>query len=122
MNLLDPAELAQVQALAQSGMSGTATILVRSVVVTDDGQESVWATSGDDVVCWVREMISQGADLGAIAGAVGIGILVSIRVPVGTAVASGDRIAVGSTIYDVQHSNQEDTYPVWVNCICRTIE
>lgn len=122
MSLLSAAELAEIRSLAESGMASTATILTRAVIETDNGTESVWATSGDDVACWVYEMTPNSAELAAISGAIGIGELFSIRVPVGTAVTSGDRIAVGSTIYDVQHTNDADTYGPWLNCACRTVE
>lgn len=122
MPLLAASELAAIQSVAQEGMTGLATILTRATVVTADGQESVWATSGIDVKCWVYESTPGGATLGAIAGGVALSEVFSIRFPVGTAVDSGDRIAIGSTIYDVQHTNSDDTYPAWLECACRLVE
>ncbi len=122
MSLLSAEELGAIQSLAQSGMSGTATILVRAIVETEDGQESVWATNGEDVACWVYENTSAGATLGAISGAVGISEQFSIRLPVGSDAHTGDELAVGSTIYSIQHTNSDDSYPAWLNCACRTIE
>lgn len=117
--LLDPSELAQLQSIGQSGMSGTAMILTRITVETDDGQESQWATVGDEVPCWVYEITSSGTALHAIAGAVDLVELFTIRLPVGSPVASGDQLAVGSKVYMVEHTNDEDTYPVWLTCTCR---
>lgn len=122
MSLLSPSELAEIRSLAQSGMAGAATILVRSTIETENGTESVWATSGDDVACWVYELTGNGAELRGISGAVAIPENFSIRVPIGTEVAGGDRIAVGSRMYDVQNTNAQDTYGVWLNCICRIVE
>lgn len=122
MTLLEPSELFEIRGLAESGMASTATILTRAVVETEDGQESVWATVGDDVACWVRQITGDASTLGNIAGAVGISQLVNIRMPIGTEVSSGDRIAIGSTIYDAQAANIDDTYGVWVEMACRTIE
>lgn len=119
MVLITPSEMAAIQAIGLSGMQSTAIILTRAIVQTDDGQENVWATSSLDIPCWVREVTSPGRDLGSIAGAVNLVEEFLIRVPVGTEVRSGDRIVVGETTYDVQHSNNEDTYPDWLQCSCR---
>ncbi len=121
MGLLTQAELLAIQSVAESGMIGTATILTRSTVETPDGQQSVWADNGD-VPCWVKEMAGTSATLGAIAGAVGMSEPFSIRVPVGSDVHSGDQLAVGSTLYLVQHANNDDTYPAWLMCACRPAE
>lgn len=121
MSLLSTGEMAEVQALARSGMTGVATILTHEAIETENGQESAWVT-GDDVPCWVRELTGAATTLGAISGAVGIGETFSIRLPVGSAVNGGDRLAVGSTIYDVQHVNTDDTYPVWADCACRVVD
>lgn len=121
MTLLDPAELAEIRGYAESGMTSEATILVRSIIETADGTESVWAT-GDTVPCWVKEITGQGATLGGIAGAVGIGETFSIRLPVGSDAGSGDQLAIGSTIYMIQHTNADDTYAPWLVCICRTVD
>lgn len=122
MSLISPAELAEIQSIARSGMTSTATILVRSTLVTDDGQESVWATSGDDVPCWVHQITPDAGTLSGISGAVGISQTVNIRVPVTTVVTPGDRIAVGSTVYDVQSMNDSDTYPAFLEVACRVIQ
>jgi len=119
VTLLPPGALAQIQAIARSGMTGTATILTRITVETPDGQESHWATSGPDVPCWVHEITPDGKALGALSGAIDLIEVFQIRVPVGTAVTTGDRIAVGSTLYDVQHTNDQDTYPAWLSLACR---
>lgn len=122
MTLLTASELAEVRALAESGMASTATILTRAVIETDDGQESVWAQVGEDVNCWVRQITGDASTLGNIAGAVGISQLVNIRFAVGTPVSSGDRIVVGSVIYDAQAANESDSYGVWLEMAGRTID
>ena len=122
MSLLEPSELLEIQSLARSGMTGTATILVRSIVETEDGQESVWATNGDDVACWVYERTPDSTTLGALSGAVAIAEQFSIRVPLGSDVHAGDQLAIGDVIYSVQTTNAQDSYPAWLNCACRAIE
>lgn len=122
MSLLLPSELLEIQSLANSGMASTATILTRAVIETADGQENVWATVGEDVSCWVKQITGDSQTLGNIAGAVGIAQLVNIRFAVGTPVSSGDRIAIGSTIYDAQAANTDDTFGVWLEMACRTID
>jgi hypothetical protein len=122
MSLLTASELGAIQQLAEQGMDSLATILTRSVIETDDGQESVWATSGIDVPCWVYQQTPIGGTLGAVAGAVGISQTFSIRMPIGTAVESGDRIIVGTTDYLVEQTNSESTIAPWLVCGCRTLE
>lgn len=119
MELLSASELGAIQSVAQSGMASTAIVLVRSVIETDDGQESVWATSGIDVPCWVHEFTPAGQDIGGVSGAVALVELFSIRLPVGTEISSGDHIVVGSLTYIVEHTNDADTYPAWLDCSCR---
>lgn len=122
MTLLDPSELAEVRAYAESGMTSTAMILRRTTIQTDNGLESVWATVGDEVPCWVKEITAASTELGAVSGAVAVTETFSVRLPVGTEVYSGDELGVGSTIYSVQHVNDEDTYGVWLNCACRVVD
>jgi hypothetical protein len=121
MALVSDSEMAALRGLAESGMVTEVTILVRATVVTDDGQENVWAT-GDTVNGWLYEVTPMGTALGAIAGAVGITETFSLRVPVGTAVNSGDHVAIGSTIYTVQHTNADNTYSPWVVMSVKVVE
>ena len=122
MTLTSPAELAAIQSIARSGMTGTATVLTRAVIETDNGQESVWAQVGEDVECWVYESTPGGATLGAIAGALGISEIFSIRVPIGTSVFSGDHLIVNAKTFNVEHTNSDSTYPAWFECSCRQVE
>lgn len=122
MTLISPSELLAIQSIAESGMTGTATILTRATVETANGQESVWATVGEDVPCWVKQVTGDSALLGAISGGVGIGQVFNVRVPIGSAVNSGDELAIGSIIYSVESQNQSDTYPAWLECNVRTVE
>lgn len=119
MTLLTASELASIQAVAESGMAGTATILTSAIVETDDGQETVWATVGEDVPCWVKENTGPSATLGALAGGVGISEPFLIRLPVGSQAFSGDKLAIGTALYLIQHANNDDTYAPWLVCACR---
>lgn len=120
MSLISPSELAAIQAVGRSGMTSTAIILTRATVQTDDGQASVWATSAVDVPCWVVGVTPNSATLGDVAGAVDLIQTFVIRLPVGTAVESGDQIVVGAKSYMVEQTNNEDTYPDWLSCSCRS--
>lgn len=122
MSLISPSELAAIQSVARSGMVGSASILTRATVVTDDGQESIWATSQIDVECWVYEATPLSGTLGSIAGAAGLAEQFSIRLPIGTAVYAGDQIGTAGKVYQVQSTNADSTYPAWLNCACRLIE
>lgn len=117
--LLDPSELAELQSIGLSAMTGTATVLRRITVVTDDGQQTEWATVGDEVACWVYEVTSSGTALHAISGAVDLVELFTIRMPVGTPAESGDHLVVGSKTFMIEHTNDDDTYPNWLICTCR---
>lgn len=122
MGLLTASELAAVRGIAESGMTSTCSILTRATVVTDDGQHSVWATSALDVPCWVKQITGDASTLGAVAGGIGISQLVNIRLPIGTDVHADDQIAVGSTIYQAQAANNDDTYGPWLEMAARAIE
>ncbi len=122
MSLLSASELAAIQGIARQGMDSLATILTRITVETDDGQESVWATAGLDVACWVYQATPLGGTLGAISGAVGISQTFSIRMPIGTPVEVADHILVGSVTYVVEQTNVESTIAPWLVAGCRTLE
>jgi hypothetical protein len=122
MPLLSASELAAIQSVARSGMESSASILTRETLVTDDGQQSVWATSQTDVPCWIYEATPISATVGNISGGVGLAEQFSIRMPVGTEVYAGDQIGVTGKVYQVQSTNADSTYPAWLNCACRMIE
>lgn len=122
MSLISVDELLAIQEVAESGMSGEATILKRVTIETANGLESVWAQSGESVSCWLYQQTGPGNMLGAISGAIAEAQNFSIRVPVGTDVDSGDEIAIGSTIYSVQNTNAGETYSPWLDCTCRIVE
>ena len=121
MTLLSAAELASIQSLAESGMAGTATILTQTTVETVDGQESVWATVGFDVPVWVYQATAVSGTIGALAGGVAISQTFSVRVPVGTAVESGDHLIVDGVTYIVESTSQSSTYRPWLECGCRVL-
>ncbi len=122
MTLISASELAAIQTVAQSGMQSSASILTRATLETPDGQQSVWATSALDVPCWVKQITGDASILGAVSGAIAIGQLVNIRVPIGTDVSAGDYIIVDTITYTVQAGNQSDTYPAWWEYACRVLE
>lgn len=119
MSLLSSAELAAIQSLGQSGMISTAAVLKRATVVTDNGQESVWATSALDVACWVVGVTPNSATLGNVAGAIDLIQTFVVRLPIGTDANSGDQLAIGGKIYVVEQTSNEDTFPNWLSCSCR---
>lgn len=122
MPLLTTSQMNAIRAVAESGMTTRCSILTRAIVQTDDGQESVWATTYTDVPCWVYQSPGPGGDLGEIAGAVAISEPLIIRVSVTTNVNSGDMIAINSLIYNVQYTNADSTYSPWIACAVRVIE
>lgn len=121
MTLITASELGALQAIAESGMTMSATVLVRSVIETDDGQENVWAT-GDTLDAWLYEITAMTGTLSSIAGAVGINETFSLRVPVGSNIHSGDHVAIGPDIYNVQHTNEQSTYKAWLICALKLVE
>lgn len=122
MSLISATELAAIQSLAESGMTSSATILTRATVETDDGQESVWATSATNVPCWVHHATPTSATLGALAGGVEIAQTFAIRFAVGTEVYPADHIVVGSVTYVVESTNISATVAPWLVCGCRTLD
>ena len=60
-------------------MTGTATILRRTITTTDNGPETTWATVGANVPCWIYEVTPVTATVGAVSGAIDLAEVFSIR-------------------------------------------
>lgn len=120
--LISDAELNALRGIAESGMrDAVATVLARSSVETDDGQETVWATSGPTVNGWIYEVTATSAVIGVIAGQLGLAEVSHFRAPVNTVIHSGDHLLIDGITYTVEHTNEESTYKVWLDCAVRAL-
>lgn len=123
MSLISDSELAALQGLAESGMTATVAIYNRTTEVTDDGQASVYpSTASSTVLGWLYEMTGNGAQLGILDGAEGISELFRLMVPIGTTLASGDKVVISGRTFIVQHTNLGDTYPTSLKAYLRSVE
>lgn len=122
MTLISAAELSAIQAVAESGMN---TAVYIQHPVTDHDDENGWVTiyeeEGTPVLGWLYEFTPSGATLGVIAGQMGLSEGVWLRVPIGTNISSGDRARIGSSVFTVEHTNEDSTYRPWIACAVRII-
>ncbi len=121
MSLISQTELRGLQVIAESGMTQTATVLRQIILETDDGQEQVWATVGNDTPCWVFQLTPLAGVLGAISGAVAISQNFAFRCPLGTDVNTGDHVVVEGTTYLVENTSSRSTTAAWLECGCRVL-
>ncbi len=121
MSLISDAELAAIQGVAESGMHTPVYIQRRTNVETADGQSSEWVEDSQAVLGWLYEFTPGGATIGVIAGQAGLSEGIWLRMPVGTNISSGDRARVGSSIFTVEHTNEDSTYRPWIACAVRII-
>jgi hypothetical protein len=119
MSLISDNEIAALRAVAESGMKTTATIRRRSFVETSEGQAEAFATVGT-VVGWHLEITSNTATIGEIGGLSGVAEVHVFRAPWGTDIRSGDVLVTGDSSFVVEHTNADDTYPMWLICAMRS--
>ena len=123
MTLISPSELAAIQDLGLSGLTSTCTVYHRSTEVTANGQQNIW-TAGATIPCWVYEITPTTVMLGTIDGAASLSQVFHVRVPMGSNVDSGDQLVLSTfpgNTYIVQNTNNDGTYPVWLDCAVRRV-
>jgi hypothetical protein len=108
--------MAALRDVAMSGMTSTVYIYNRSTTQTEDGQETSYpATPSSTVLGWLYEMTPDAGTLTIISGGESLSELFRLLLPVGTTIASGDKVIVGNSIFYVQHLNEDNTHlPVLV--------
>lgn len=118
MSLLSPSELGALQEVAESAMGTAAIIYKRTVQQTDDGAKNVW-TAGTTVYGMLysepQPLISD------VSGVVGIVDILKFRVPVGTAVTSGDHLLIAGNTYTVEDADEDSTYLPWLRLSLRRL-
>lgn len=123
MTLISPAELAAIQEIGLSGLTSSCTVYKRETQATADGQQNMWV-AGPTVPCWVYEITPTTVVLDPVDGAASLAQIFHVRVPMGTDVGSGDRLVLSSfpgSTYIVQNTNNDGTYPVWLDCAVRRL-
>ena len=111
--LISDAELAALRGFAVSGMQTTVAIYHGVKTVTDDGQTWGYPATPDlTVLGWNYEITSAGTTLDSISGVTALSELHRLMLPVGTDCRSGDKIVIGGSSYVVQHTNDDDSYPM----------
>jgi hypothetical protein len=117
MTLISDSEMAAIRQVAESGLI-TPVYLQTKVIDREaaDGWSETWTEATTPVNGWLYEITSSGATLDRVAGAVGLAETLWLRLPAGTVIAAGDRARVGSSIFVIQHTNDESTYQPWLVC------
>jgi len=122
MTLISASELAAVQSVAESGMIASVYIQTRTTDTTSpDGWVETFVEATQPVRGWLYEFTPGGATIGETAGAMGLAEQSWLRLPVGTAIGSGDRARIGTNVFVIQHTNDSSTYQPWVACAVRLV-
>lgn len=118
MGLLSDTDLAGLREVAESAMETAATIMVRDTETTEEGKKSVW-TAGTTVYGMLysepQPVISE------VSGVAGVVDVLKFRVPVGTAVTSGDQLVIGGNTFIVEDEDSDSTYRPWVRLTLRRL-
>lgn len=119
MSLLSPSELAALRSAAESAMATTVTILRKTNVQTENGQQSVWTAVGT-----AKGMIYSGLTpvLTLNAGELASVGTIQLRVPVGTDIQPGDRAQVNGNTFTVSDTAEDDTWQAMLRCSIRIAE
>ena len=114
--LLTDAQMANLQALGELGMTTTAEIYSRSAQAKDPsspyGDDDVgYATNATVVKAWLVTKPTQELEAGE--GQVRALATHQLRVPVGTSVKTGDHVKVNGVEFVVTDATTEQTWPNW---------
>lgn len=124
MTLLTPSQLRGIQKIGESGMNITAVITRRQPYAKDPAH-----AYGDDIVTygapvsvkgWLVTKPTERIALGE--GQVRAISTHQLRVPVGTSIKTGDRVAVGAEQFVVTDATNEQSWPEWTIAYLRGYE
>ena len=118
MSLLSDSEISALRSVAESAMSTAATIMKRSIEQTDDGDRDIWTATTT-----VYGMLYSEPQplINVISGVMGIVDVLKFRLPVGTAVTSGDHLLIAGLTYTVEDADEDSTYLPWLRLSLRRI-
>lgn len=119
MTLLSDSEMAALRDIAEQGMQTPLTVLRRTTVQTDDGQESVY-TAVVTVKGWIFSTPTPVLTL--VSGEMALVNTYRLFVPVGTDIKSADHVTVGTTTYIVSDTTEESTWLPLLRCSLRYAE
>ena len=123
MTLISAAEMAAIQGLAESGMVTSVAVFHQVTTAGDDGRVATYPATADFTVTgWIKEITPDSVMAGVHSGEIGVVETHVLRVPVGTAIVSGDKIVSGTASLIVQHTSAEDTYQPWLICTLKMLE
>jgi hypothetical protein len=118
---------AEIQALRDLGhITLTSTVSVFRIQPATEGPE------GDDpetymaqvatLPGWLAEITPAREILENVGGVIGVPELFQLFLPPDSGVKSGDQVVVdGSQRFTVEHTNDEDTYRLFLICTCRKL-
>ena len=118
--LLSDAELGSLQDIALLGMQSTCTIWDYDQVETVNGKEHTWVARSSTVQCWLYSTPSPTIQI--ISGAQGLVNTYRLYLPVGTDIATGDRVEVGGGMYTVSDTTSENTWQALLTVSLRRVE
>lgn len=119
MGLISDSEMAALREMTQSAMETPATLLALTSVSTANGWQDTWPTSGPTIY---GMLYSEPQPLiNETSGIMGIVDQLKFRVPVGTAIKSGDRLVIDDLTYTVQDADPDSTYLPWLRISLRRL-
>jgi hypothetical protein len=122
--VISTAELQALRDLGHITLTSTVTVF-RLQTATEgpegDDAESYMAEIGT-IPGWVYEITAARATLEQVGGVIGVPEVFQIFVPPGSDVGSGDELTVdGSKRFTCEHTNDEDTYRLFLILTCRKL-
>lgn len=124
MTLLKLSQLREIQKIGELGMNTEVQIRRRLPQAKDPsnpyGDEDVYFADPVTVMGWLVTKPTERLDTGA--GQVRTISTHQLRVPVGTSIRAGDRVAVGGEEFVVTDATNEQSWPEWTIAYLRGYE
>jgi hypothetical protein len=115
MALIEASELAALRGIGETALTQTVVIQNQTISEGAEGDDVSGWTTVATVKGWVYEQTPAGTVLESVGGIQSVPELFRLFVPVGTDAHSGYRCSVdGSPWYTIEHTNDEDTYPMFL--------
>lgn len=122
MPLVDASQLSALREIGDLGLVDDVVIQKQIIVPGAEGDDvSTWVDAAH-VKGWVLELTPQPTIQQDVGGIQGVPELFRLFVPVGTDGHAGYRASVnGSPWYTVEHTSDEDTFPVFLTLTMRKL-
>jgi len=120
--LVSDSQMVQLRSVAELGMQSTVVIYKRTFNDTNpySDDEVVATTATTTVKGWLRTV--PVGDLTSIDGQIAVATSHRLFVPVGTDIASNDRVSVDGIMYTVQETTVTNTWRVLIRCQLERVE